>query len=226
MMKEKMLPIVIKIELIETIETYYKQQKRNVSSMGIIKAIALYSYFYKVARVQATNKIYANEKYLCNKLEVSAPTLQKIKKDLAAMELIKIIPQKFKGKGNISKGYIQVNKIWKQDTMKKIDDFQPEARHIIFNLAKEILRFQFPYDSICSAEDIGAENDEIEIKGKNNTIDIVNPLYFYVDEDNYLCCVALYSTGNEISMIVPTILVEKYLTRIGYFLSTRNAKYS
>lgn len=217
MMKEKVLPIVIKVELIETIEAYYKQQKRNVSSMGIIKAIALYSYFYKVARVQATNKIYANEKYLCNKLEISPPTLQKVKKDLVAMELIKIIPQKFKGKGNISKGYIQINKIWRQDTMKKIGNFQPEAKMIIFKIAKKLLEFYMPFDEICTAEDIGAECDEIYISDGN----VVTPLSFYIDDNNMLCCSAMFVSENEIDMIIPTELVENYLVKIGYFLSNK-----
>lgn len=91
--------------------------------------IGLYTFYYYTAKWQKTNRPKAVKNYVLKGAKIGEPRFEKASKILQNMGLIQNVPSKDK-KGKVTGWYIQVNFIWKQDTIDSLCLMDPQGRKL------------------------------------------------------------------------------------------------
>ena len=197
-MKEELLPIVIKDNVLSAIYTYYQDIQRNDTSY----AYAVYLFLYKTARIQNNIRVYADDVFIRKGVAIGEKMLKRVKADLVRMKLIEY--HQDRTKGVFSHKYIEVKYVW---TPKKMDMlfYQEQTATTRYKIARGLLFHNFD-----EYEEITISNEYDFIIQLNNKECNLSVEYIFIDGDMFKAK-CLIDGGNYIDYLLPTTIIEEII---------------
>ena len=137
--------------------------------------IALYIFYYKTAKWQKTNQIYAKDSYVRKVLKWGTDRIRNTKKTLKEKGLIDIIQRRANGK--IAGWYIKVNYLVSERKLENVKPLiQEDLSNNYSNLLVEETNSSFPKTNTLKENNKYFKNKNIDILYSENEFDLENDL--------------------------------------------------